>query len=172
MGELLQVSEMPPVPGLQVPSDLYIVTRHPALLAGMRCPSPAWWEPLHKAGFQHVVCLAANKPNYDPAPLVLALALDLEDLVSGEPPRDPPYEELLVRRASDAALHRLHRREGVVVHCVGGRGRSGTVLGGILRCLGFDAATVIEYLDAVHKARGKLGWPEATWQCELVGRYV
>ncbi len=55
-----------------------------------------------------------------------------------------------------------------MVHCHGGTGRTGTVLGCVLRELGVQAAEVIDFLDRVHKARGKPGWPESSWQRELV----
>jgi protein-tyrosine phosphatase len=55
-----------------------------------------------------------------------------------------------------------------VVHCVGGRGRTGTVLGCVLRELGHSPGEVVDFLDRVHKARGKAGWPESPWQGQLV----
>ena len=54
----------------------------------------------------------------------------------------------------------------------GGTGRTGTVIGCVLRVLGRPAPQVICYLDDLNKARGKLGWPEAKWQAELVERFL
>jgi protein-tyrosine phosphatase len=61
--------------------------------------------------------------------------------------------------------------KGIVVHCVGGIGRTGTVIGCVLRDLGFSADEVIDYLDRINKSRGFRGWPETEWQAEMVRRY-
>jgi protein-tyrosine phosphatase len=61
--------------------------------------------------------------------------------------------------------------EGIVVHCVGGIGRTGTVIGCVLRDLGFSADEVINYLDDLNKERGFGGWPETEWQEEMIRRY-
>jgi hypothetical protein len=167
------VSNMPLVAGTRVPGDLYWVLSEPAPLAGMRYPGSATpWEGIYEAGFRHVVCLAGENPTYDPKPLNLAFAAGLEDLVSGCPPANPVVEQDQVQAAVDAVLRPVRRGEGVVVHCVGGRGRTGTVLGCALRALGYEATEAIEFLDRVHKARGKSGWPEAKWQADLVRRFA
>ncbi len=56
-----------------------------------------------------------------------------------------------------------------MVHCHGGTGRTGTVLGCVLRELGVQAAEVIDFLDRVHKARGKPGWPESNLATRACG---
>jgi len=66
----------------------------------------------------------------------------------------------------------LAHGEGVVVHCAGGRGRTGTVLGATLVSLGFAPAEVVAHLDLVHKARGTSGWPESPWQSAILQRFV
>jgi len=49
------------------------------------------------------------------------------------------------------------------VHCVGGTGRTGTVLAGALRVLGRSAD------DAIAAVRGhRPGWPESAWQEQVV----
>ncbi|WP_394298404.1 phosphatase domain-containing protein [Methanosarcina mazei] len=42
----------------------------------------------------------------------------------------------------------------MVVHCMGGIGRTGTVLGCVLRDLGFSAGEVLDYLDEINMHRG------------------
>ncbi|ETX06760.1 protein-tyrosine phosphatase family protein [Candidatus Entotheonella palauensis] len=167
---LLTPADMPPIPGLLMPYAFYWVLRQPAPLAGMPYPSPRTpWTALAEAGFAHVVCLNEAPPAYDPAPLNILHAVELEDLVFGDPPGAPEREEALIRNAVTVALGVLEAGEGVVVHCYGGRGRTGTVLGAMLRALGYASAEICDYLDRLHKARGKTGWPEAVWQAEMVG---
>jgi protein-tyrosine phosphatase len=54
------------------------------------------------------------------------------------------------------------------VHCMGGRGRTGTVIGVALVMLGHDADDTVAYLDRVARARGRRGWPESPWQANVV----
>lgn len=61
--------------------------------------------------------------------------------------------------------------EGIIVHCVGGIGRTVMVLGCVLRDLGFSVERVIDYLDRINRLRGLKGWPEAEWQAEMVRKY-
>ncbi len=166
---LLMPADMPPIPGLLIPYAFYWVLRQPGPLAGMPYPSPRTpWAAIAEAGFAHVVCLSESPPNYDPAPLNLLHAVELEDLVFGDPPAAPEREEARIREAVAVALGKLEAGEGVIVHCYGGRGRAGTVLGCMLRALGYAGAEICDYLDRLHKARGKTGWPEAAWQAEMV----
>lgn len=170
---LLRPAEMPAIPGLRVPRDVYWILQTPAPLAGMRYPDSATpWGALAEAGVQHVVCLSADRPGYDPAPLHLLYAAALEDLYHGEPPEDPQREARLIREAVSQITSRLKEGEGVVVHCVGGTGRTGTVTGCLLRRLGFSGQEVVQYLDALHRSRGGRGWPEAPWQAEFVERFM
>ncbi len=169
---LLMPVDMPPIADLLMPYAFYWVLRHPAPLAGMPYPSPRIpWTAIAAAGFTHIVCLNESPPAYNPAPLNLLHAVELEDLVFGDPPAVPELEEERIREAVAMALGKLEAGEGVIVHCYGGRGRAGTVLGCILRCLGHASADVCDYLDRLHKARGKTGWPEAAWQAEMVEQF-
>ncbi len=61
-------------------------------------------------------------------------------------------------------------RGGVIVHCLGGTGRTGTVLGCVLRELEFSADEVVSHLKEVNEAR-KRTWPESIWQEEMVRSY-
>ena len=93
----------------------------------------------------------------------------LQDLVSGGDPNDPDRERALVEDAAADVVAHLERGIGVAVHCMGGRGRTGTVIGVALVTLGHDPDVVIAHLDRVAKARGRRGWPESPWQSGVVG---
>jgi hypothetical protein len=167
--ELVQPGDMPAIAGLAVPADFYWVLRQPAPLAGMPYPSPRTpWHDLAAVGFRHVICLEGRGPAYDPSPLTVSRRTSLQDLYGGGVPRDPEGEEELVREAAYAAVRKLQAGEGVVVHCAGGTGRTGTVVGCVLRVLGVPAEQVITYLDHLHRTRGRSGWPESEWQSQVV----
>jgi hypothetical protein len=164
---------MPPITGLAVPYDFYWVLQYPAPLAGMPYPSPRTpWQDLAAAGFRHVICLEGDGPAYDPSALIMSHRTHLQDLYGGSIPRHPDQEAMLIREAALAVARRLQTGEGMVVHCAGGTGRTGTVIGCVLRILGFSALQVITYLDHLHQARGRSGWPESEWQSQVVQRFV
>jgi protein-tyrosine phosphatase len=172
MEKLLSPVEMPEIHGIQSPQAFYQVLQAPASLAGMAYPRPHTpWEAINKAGFQHVVCLANNQVDYDPAPLKILHSVELEDLVHGGPPADPKREERLIQKAVTIAAERLLAGEGVVVHCMGGTGRTGTVIGCLLRQIGYPAQEVLAYLDGLNQTRGRSGWPESFWQAHFVRSY-
>ena len=172
MLELLRPADMLPISGLPVPYEFYWILRQPAPLAGMAHPSPRTpWRALAELGLHHVVCLTAPGPTYDPTPLTLAHATGLQDLYGGKFPRHPIREECLIHEAVHVVVSKLQNGEGVLVHCAGGTGRTGTVMGCVLRALGFSTAEVVTHLDHLHKARGQPGWPESPWQSEVVERF-
>jgi hypothetical protein len=141
--------------------SLFVVTDAPALLAGMAFPDPDLdWSSLHKQGFGHVVRL--HPANYDPSPLT-AHDVALEDLHGGETPRDADGERRRVWQAAQLTANYVASGDGVVVHCVGGTGRTGTVLACALRRLGHS---VDDAIDAVRAQRPR--WPESLWQEEVV----
>lgn len=159
------------ITGVAVPTELYWVLAAPTPLAGMKYPRTSFpWSALKAAGFDQVVALHSG--SYDPAPLKVAFSEHLEDLFGGGPPGNQTEEKQRIKRAVSATLTALRSGHGTVVHCVGGRGRSGTVLGCVLRELGFGSVEAITFLDRVHKARGKPGWPESPWQSALVQKWT
>jgi hypothetical protein len=142
-------------------ASLFVVTDVPARLAGMAFPDPELdWSALHGLGFRHVVRLHAA--DYDPAPLI-AHDVALKDLHGGLTPRNPEEERCRVWRAAQLAAGYVAGGDGVVVHCVGGTGRTGTVLACALRALGHS---VDDAIGAVRLQRPR--WPEAPWQEEVV----
>lgn len=164
---LIEPGDGTSIPGISLPSELYWVLRSPAPLAGMRYPrADLPWNTLAEAGFGGLVSL--HPGDYDPSPLVCLLSRHLEDLYHGQNPRDAGKEKRLISEAADVIVRTLRSGQGVVVHCAGGTGRTGTVIGCALRRLGYEGTEVVRYLDRLHKARGKQGWPESPWQKAVV----
>ena len=156
--------------GLRSPEDFYWVLQDPVPLAGMCLPETNWpWQSIHDCGFDNLVSL--HPMEHDPTPLTSVYSLPLEDLVHGDPPKNPLLEISKIRSATRTILQSLSDCEGVVVHCWGGRGRTGTVLGCVLRELGYEGETVVKYLDEIQRVRGRKGWPEAVWQSEIVRKW-
>ena len=152
---------------LCVPDDLYWVSRTPTALAGMSYPGRADWGLLAAEGIGHVVCLTHNIAPYDTSPCTVT-AVKLQDLVSGDKPGAPERErDLVIAAATDVVTH-IADGVGVAVHCMGGRGRTGTVIGVALVQLGHDPEAVIEYLHGLAVGRGRRGWPESQWQADVV----
>lgn len=170
---LLAPTDAPSVPGLAIPHDLYWVLSDPAPLAGMVYPSAHLrWAALEAAGFCHVVCLTGSSFAYNPSPLNALLAVALEDLYDKPGPSCPQAEEESIRRAAQVIAATVQSGEGVVVHCDGGTGRTGTVLGCALRLLGYPTPVVLGFLEQVNRARGRDGWPESPWQARVVAGFA
>jgi len=100
------------------------------------------------------------------------VSVELCDLAERHLPEFPGEEERVIWLIAQAIVAKLKADEGVIVHCAGGRGRTGTVIGVALVHLGWSADVVISYLDQLHRSRGKSGWPESPWQSEVVRRTV
>jgi predicted protein tyrosine phosphatase len=94
--------------------------------------------------------------------------MPLEDLAYGKVPTNPEGELIKIRRAVDAVIESLDRQDGVLVHCDGGTGRSGTVVGAVLVDMGERPGEVAAWLDRVHLTRGRSGWPESPWQSTVL----
>lgn len=164
---LAPASEVRFVGPMAMPAELYFLARQPVALAGMAYPSRVDWSALHDEGLRHVVCLTHDAAPYDPAPLTVT-AIALQDLYTGVVPDDPLAERARVLRAATVVVDSLSAGDGVAVHCRGGRGRAGTVLGCALVMLGHEAEAVVDHLDRIHRIRGKGGWPESAWQADVV----
>lgn len=160
--------------GLKVPDEFYWVLRDPTPLAGMVLPRAPWpdWEGLRTLGFRWIVCLCSDHPRYDPFPLEHLAKVELTDLIEGGEPNDAEIEEKGIRILGRSVYEKVLANEGVIVHCAGGRGRTGTVLGVVLRRFGYSTREVGDFLNHLHRARGKAGWPEASWQREVVDRAI
>ncbi len=114
-----------------------------------------------------VVCLASTQPGYDTTALRWH-GFELQDLYGALAPVDSDAEWLRVTEAAAATRAVLDDGLGVIVHCAGGTGRTGTVIGAVLVSLGAKPNAVAAWLDAVHKLRGRPGWPESPWQAEAL----
>ncbi len=113
--------------------------------------------------------LTRDVARYDPEPLT-GHATALADLVVRRRPPDPDRDEARIRAAAEIVVRGWQAGEGVVVHCHGGRGRTGAVLGTALVRLGHEPDTVLDWLHRVQRTRGRRGWPEQRWQAEVVAR--
>ena len=142
-------------------SSLFVVTETPAPLAGMAFPdSDTDWPALHRRGLGVVIRL--HPADYDAAPLRTE-DFPLEDLYDEAVPTHEAAERRRIWEAAALAAQHVTRGEGVVVHCLGGTGRTGTVLACALRRLGRSADQAIA---AVQQHRPH--WPEAAWQEDVV----
>jgi protein-tyrosine phosphatase len=177
----LTIAPVPPkalnlIPGLDTPQKFYQVLQAPAPLAGMSFPAGTPWESLAPAGFESVACLTHNAAPYDPSPLRILCSRKFKDLVGEGQPDDPDREEAMLREVVAAVIGELRAGRGVVVHCQGGTGRTGTVIACALVALGMDHDEVLRYMKSVNAARQKYrgwkGWPESEWQERQVTNFA
>lgn len=167
-----------------------------SLLAGMPFPPMRFgvaireiWSELSAAGFTDVVCLTNNRFPYDPAPLGGLHSIHMQDMLHDSSPRDATAEQQKLCAAVDAIVDAIGgpgagsgaepdelpagRRRSVVIHCMGGTGRTGTVLAATLLRLGLSASEARARMREVNALRNRLrtgsgGWPEAVWQREAI----
>ena len=141
--------------------SLVVFAETPALLGGMTYPRPDTdWQTLYDRGFGVVVRLHAG--DYDAAPLTVH-DVPLVDLRGGAAPEDPDAEREHVWGAARITADAVTSGRGVIIHCVGGTGRTGTVAACTLRLLGRSADEAV----AIVQAR-RPEWPESPWQEQVV----
>jgi hypothetical protein len=125
------------------------------------------WKRMSSVGFRWVICACSEDPGYDPFPLRFLARITLTDLSAGGQPESPGAEFAQIEAIALKALSKLNEG-GIFVHCVGGRGRTGTIIGAILRHCGYGAAEVIDFLDAAYRAARRPCWPESPWQSQVI----
>ena len=142
--------------------SLVVFTKSPATLAGMAYPPRDLdWRALRDRGIALVIRLHRGR-DYEPSPLRFHDA-PLQDLIGGVSPTDSVAEAERVWTAARVTADAVAGGEGVVVHCCGGTGRTGTVVACALRLLGRSADEAIATVEAQRPT-----WPESTWQLDVV----
>jgi len=140
-------------------------------LAGMPIPQDDFlWQKLRDFGISFILCLTHQQAPYDPTPVKLLDAKELDDQNHGLGPDDPEAEEKLIRDLAAQVCSKLEQGESVVIHCVGGTGRTGTLMAAVLRNMGYSYEQVESAMLEANQLRGKgdKGWPESQWQKELI----
>jgi Tyrosine phosphatase family len=102
------------------------------------------WKRMSSIGFRWVICACSEDPDYDPFPLKFLARIGLTDLSAKGQPDNPGAEFEQIAAIASQAFSKLNEG-GILVHCAGGRGRTGTILGAILRHCGYSAAEVINF---------------------------
>jgi hypothetical protein len=144
-----------------VTDSLVVFAETPALLGGMTYPRPDTdWQALHDRGFHVVVRL--HPGDYDATPLAV-LDVPLVDLHGGAVPEDPDGDREHVWEAARIIAEAVLSGTGVLIHCVGGTGRTGTVAACTLRLLSRSADEAVAIVRA-HRRE----WPESPWQEQVV----
>jgi len=138
-------------------------------LTGMPFPSAEkLWDQLQDFGIHFVLCLTHAQAPYQ-SPLEVEAA-SLDDQNGGAGPEDPEKEEKEIRRLTHLVVEKMKKGESVVIHCVGGTGRTGTIMAAALREWGYGIDEVLAAMEKVNIMRGKgeKGWPESSWQMNLI----
>lgn len=169
------IVELPQPKWLSKNDGVYGIKINNSLLAGMPFPrTNSIWTELHKCGIEHVVCLTDDIPTYKPSPLKILASYYLKDLFGGQVPDDTEKEKIKIQHIVKKVSGRIKSGEAVVIHCEGGTGRTGTVIGCTLRELGYTEEQVLKTMNAINMLRGRdgHGWPESEYQKELVEEWM
>jgi protein-tyrosine phosphatase len=119
-------------------------------------------------GFRWVICACAENPDYNPAPLQFLEKIELQDLSCDQLPSNSTSEFKKISAIVSKAHTKL-KEGGILIHCAGGIGHTGTIIGRILtRHCGYGSAEVINFLNSVCREVGKPGWPESPWQAKVI----
>jgi hypothetical protein len=145
------------------------VEKHGTLGAARWPGAETDWKRMSSIGFRWVICACSEDPGYDPFPLKFLARIGLTDLCGGGQPDNSGAEFERIAAVASQAFSKLNEGD-ILVHCAGGRGRTGTIIGAILRHCGYGAAEVIDFLDAAYRDAGRSGWPESPWQSQVVER--
>lgn len=175
---LVDPEQMPPLPrGLTTKEFYWVLADSRPRLAGSENPlsrGPDFWEELKATGVACVVCL--NHVNCSPHAPSPRLAISLRDQYGWDSYTPSDFnaagESRKYVRATEFIVERLRSNQGVMVHCGGGTGRTGTLVGCVLRCLGKEPKEIFDWyarLNARRKRDGcRFNWPESDWQASFV----
>ena len=130
------------------------VEKHGTLGAALRPGAAMDWKRMSSIGFRWVICACSEDPGYDPFPLKFLARIGLTDLSAKGQPDNPSAEFEQIAAVASQAFSKLNEG-GVLVHCEGGRGRTGTIIGAILRHCGCGAAEVIDFLNGAYRDAGR-----------------
>ena len=90
--------------GLRSPEDFYWVIQDPVPLAGMCLQETNWpWQSICDCGFTNLISL--HPMDYDPTPLTSIHDQPLEDLISGDSPKDTVLEIRRIRSTTSSSSH-------------------------------------------------------------------
>lgn len=141
------------------------------ILAGMPYPKgPAIWPILKELEISQLVCLTSHQPDYQQELLDLLDCCPLQDLYGGRIPRDAQHEKEKIRSLVQKIRKAIKQGRSTVIHCIGGTGRTGTVIASTLINLGYTKSDVLQAMEDVNRLRGRYpqGWPESDWQREVI----
>jgi len=158
---------------LDIPHDVWWAVNEPPLI-GSVYPRPDFdFGAFAAHGVFSVVNLHDDLPTYDPSPLRFLWCGALTDLRTDVAPHAPDREKALYQHIAHLVAAELCFGRGVLVHCLGGRGRTSAIIGLAMLYMGINQATIQDFLASVHAARGKFkpyGWSDSSWQYAIVGR--
>ena len=160
--------DSPPLAPKLIEHGFWEIPGLPAPFSGMPYPTTEKIRLIPFPRYQGIFCLADEETDYESAPLRQLGRVYLEDLSSGGNPVDRVGEGMLTIRVIREIVSEIIAGRGVVVHCWGGRGRSGFIAAGVLVAFG---CTPEKARNIVNRATTKAGlgpWPESDWQFKFL----